>query len=371
MVVGGLVVVERLLAHLLRNSKLLAGLVELIERIVLLLLGQFAPALGFGVVHVRKVGFGDDADGFGTAETLLAHVGAPRYGVAVGQRVVDDGHHLVERQVVDRAPHPVVGNLDDELRIERMMREGGDVDVVVHVDRQRCGERPGRILLALVGECFGHPAEILVEDGVEAAFPCRRKRFVRGFAAGCDHGVEVGLQHERQFVEIGFLGAVVEARIGLLRYDAVVLDSFGHVVRSAALGEVDLAVHADVFHGLVHERVAHDPHLGEVDRTAAGAQDLAFEEREGRVAPAGAAAVLVLDRGHGDQPDVGESVSLRLGCGGSLRCGREGGAERKGCQQEFFHRLCCLGIGVRLLLRGRDDLPALFERQRLRLGAFR
>ena len=104
---------------------------------------------------------------------------------------------------------------------------------------------------------------------------------------------------------------------------------------------------------------------------AAGAQDLAFEEREGRVAPAGAAAVLVLDRGHGDQPDVGESVSLRLGCGGSLRCGREGGAERKGCQQEFFHRLCCLGIGVRLLLRGRDDLPALFERQRLRLGAFR
>ena len=96
----------------------------------------------------------------------------------------------------------------------------------------------------------------------------------------------------------------------------MVLDSFGHVVRSAALGEVDLAVHADVFHGLVHERVAHDPHLGEVDRTAAGAQDLAFEERESRVAPAGAAAVSYTHLnaniiwGTSEKPQLGNAIEL-------------------------------------------------------------
>lgn len=269
--------------------------------------------------------------------SLFAYVGAPRDGITVLQCVVHDGHHFVERKVVDRAPHPVIGHFDDELRIEGVVCERTDVDIVVDVDRQRGGERLGRVFLALIGESLGHRAEIFVQNGVETPFPSRRERLVRRFGAGLHHCVEVGFQHAREFVEIGFLGAVVEARVGFERDDAVVADAFRHVARGPAFGEVDLAVHADVFHGFLHERMADDPHFGEVHGGASRTQDFPFEERKGRVAPAGAATALILDRGHGDQFDVGEPVAFGGGRVGCLCRSRKCGAEGNEGQQEFLH----------------------------------
>ena len=354
MVIGGLEVVERRLTHLLRDRALLAGLVEGVERLLLLLVGELAPAFGFRAAHALGVGFGNDADGLRAAEALLADVRAPRYGVAVGQRVVDRGHHLLERQVVNRAPHPVVGNLDDEARVEGMVRERREVHVVFHVDRQRCGERFGRVLLTLVGERFGHRAEVLVEEGVEAAFPGRRE----GLAAlrGLEHAVEVGFEHDRQLVEIGFLGSVVQARIDLEGDDAVGLDALRHVVRSASLGEVQLSVQADVLLGLVHERVADDPHFREVHLGASGLEDFALKERQGREAPAGAAAALVLDGRGRDELHVGEFVTRRgVVLIGGLRRGRAGEADCECGKQQVFHSV--LGFCVVVVLRIISSTP--------------
>ena len=119
-------------------------------------------------------------------------------------------------------------------------------------------------------------------------------------------------------MEVGLLGAVVEAGIGLLRHDAVAADAVDHVMRSSALGEIDLTVHADIFDRLLTQAVAHHPHLGEVHRLAAGLQDLALEERMGRETPAGAAAVLVLHGGDGHDFRVGEDVAFAFPAGVSV-----------------------------------------------------
>ena len=119
-----------------------------------------------------------------------------------------------------------------------------------------------------------------------------------------EHAVEVGFEHDRQLVEIGFLGSVVQARIDLEGDDAVGLDALRHVVRSASLGEVQLSVQADVLLGLVHERVADDPHFREVHLGASGLEDFALEERQGREAPAGAAAAHTPLRTFPEDPDM-------------------------------------------------------------------
>ena len=78
------------------------------------------------------------------------------------------------------------------------------------------------------------------------------------------------------------------------------------------LGKVQRAVHADIHLGLLHEGVAYDPHLREVHRLATLAQDLALEEAQRREAPAGAAAVLILDGGRLNHFLIGEDVALGL-----------------------------------------------------------
>ena len=103
---------------------------------------------------------------------------------------------------------------------------------------------------------------------------------------------------------------------------------------------------ADVFHGLFEVDVAHDPHLRKVQFGTSGAEDFAFEEREGRVTPAGSAAALVLDRGDGQDFDVGETVAFRGGRVGRLCRGSERVAERKCGENRFFHQ----SFGFRCLL---------------------
>ena len=224
-----------------------------------------------------------------------------------------------------------------------MVGEGGEVYVVIHVDGQRFGEALGGVLPAFIGEGFGTGSEIGVEDGVESAFPGGRKGSVS--LRGVDYGVEVGFQHGGQFVEIGLVGSVVETGIYLERHDSVLFDPFGDVVRGASLGEIEFAVQADVLHGLVHERMADDPHFGEVHFGASGSEDLAFEHRHRGVAPAGSAAVLVLDGRRADDLAVGEAIPL---CGVGILCrGSEGDPESQCGEDQVFHRVRGYWVGFR------------------------
>ena len=102
------------------------------------------------------------------------------------------------------------------------------------------------------------------------------------------------------------------------------------VMCGTADGKVQRAVQAHVLDGLLEVDVTYDPHLRELDLRAAGTQDLLLEERYGREAPAGAAAVLVGDGHRLHRLRVGELVALgglllvlcrRRDCGaGQNRC---------------------------------------------------
>ena len=210
------------------------------------------------------------------------------------------------------------------------MRIGADLDVVVHVEPQRCSERLRRILLALPGEFFGFGTEIGVQNGIQAALPGRRQ-----LVAG-DHGVHIPLDDAVDLREVGQVGAVAETRIDLRRHDAVFLDPVGHVARTTADGQIERTVHTGVLHRLLEIGVAHDPHRRQVVLPAAVAQNLAFEKREGRVGPAGAAAVLVLDRSHGEGLHVGETVPLLLLL--FLRPDARREQRQKGRKKDFLHK---------------------------------
>ena len=153
------------------------------------------------------------------------------------------------------------------------------------------------------------------------------------WAAGSDPGQQLSLEGYGRIAR-GAVRVAHQAR--LLRLDEVAPRD-RHVVRGAAFGEVDRPVHADILLGLVHERVAHDPHLREVHCGPSGAQDLALEERERRDAPARAAAALVLDRRRGDDLRVGETVALRGRRVGGLRPCRECEAEGDERKHQVFH----------------------------------
>ena len=119
------------------------------------------------------------------------------------------------------------------------MGERCEFDIVPEVDRERCGERCGGVLLAFVGELLGHRAEVGVEDAVQSGLPGRRElTAVLALLGGGDHRVGIGLDHGVDLVEIGFVIAVVQSRIDLLGDDAVALDAADHVVGLSADGEV-------------------------------------------------------------------------------------------------------------------------------------
>ena len=320
MVVRSFVVVESDLAHLLRDLLLLDGFVELVEGGLFFGGAQFAPLLGLGTLHAVDVGFGNDSDRLDAVEALFADVGSPFDRVTVGQGIIDHGHHLLQRYVVNRAPHPVVGDFDDELRVERMVREGTYVYIVVHLDRQRRCERFGGIFLAFVGEFFRAHAEISVQQRIQTVLPGRGQHPVVSCLDNC---VQVGFQCCVELAEDRFLRAVVQTRIDLLGYDAVFLDAFDYVVGGTAFRKVQMSVQADVFNAFIEIHVADDPHFGQVHLRPAGPQNFVFQERKSRITPAGAAAVLVFDRSGRYGGQVGELVAFLLGllCRFLGRCG--------------------------------------------------
>lgn len=63
-----------------------------------------------------------------------------------------------------------------------MVGERREFDVIVHIDRQRGRERGGGVLLACIGELFGHGAEIGIEDAVQSGLPGRREAAVAAFS---------------------------------------------------------------------------------------------------------------------------------------------------------------------------------------------
>ena len=130
-VVGGLTVVIGHLTFFLGDPTLGGGV---LGSLVLDILGLHAGPVGHVATHNgRDFGGGEHAETLAGAhaEALLAHVGAPGYGVAVGDGVVENLHHLVERHVVALSMTPVVLNLEGELLIEGMMGVGGDAHIVV------------------------------------------------------------------------------------------------------------------------------------------------------------------------------------------------------------------------------------------------
>ncbi len=58
-----------------------------------------------------------------------------------------------------------------------------------------------------------------------------------------------------------FCLSVLKTFVGIFRYDSVTFYDIGHVEHTATLGEVDGAVHADIFVGFVGITMAHNPHF--------------------------------------------------------------------------------------------------------------
>ncbi len=72
--------------------------------------------------------------------------------------------------------------------------------------------------------------------------------------------------------------AVVEALVNLFGNYAVGFDHVRNIVGGAALGEVDLAVHAYVFARFVKIAVTHHKHFTQVHRLAAAFDHVLFEK---------------------------------------------------------------------------------------------
>ena len=170
-VVGELPVVETLLAQLLGGNNLGYGAAQRVDDAALLG-GRHLQPLGHVAALQILCGLGVDSVCQSlTGEAVLRDVAAPGYGVAVGNGVVDDLHHLVHRHVVRQREAPVVLHLYGKGRIEWVMGIAGDADVVVEVDLQRFHERFRSILLALIGELLRTFAQIGVEDALHADLP--------------------------------------------------------------------------------------------------------------------------------------------------------------------------------------------------------
>ena len=221
-----------------------------------------------------------------------------------------------------------------------MVREGGDVHVVVRVDAQGVAIALRGVGDTVLHEGFGNLAQVGVQDPVEALGPHGSELAVRVL----HHGLHIALEDGIQLALSRELGAVVHAGVVLLRHDAVVADNLEHVTEAGALGHVQETVQADILEGPVMIGMTDDEHLGQVrigiGLEVLGLDDFGFEEGDGGEAPAGAAVGLVLHRGDRKLLDGGELVVTGPdGRGGSLAL-RGGGQRDEGrCQENesFFH----------------------------------
>ncbi len=96
-------------------------------------------------------------------ETSLTHVSTPSKSVAVADGIVHHFHELVDWQVVAATPAPVVLNFDDEFLVERMVSEGRERHIVVHVQTERCLISLWSVSLSVHRESLWHYTQVGVE----------------------------------------------------------------------------------------------------------------------------------------------------------------------------------------------------------------
>ena len=329
--------VESLLTHLLRRHYFLHRPVELEALLGPFIVAELYPARQLRTLERARVYFlRYHGHALAPFEATLAHVGSPGHRIAVFKSIVHDGLHLLHRHILIVGPQPVVGHLQRESLVERMVSEARNTDIVVGVELELVGKRARSVLFAIVGELLGQRAEVSVEDAVQTLLPGR------GIAAVgvLQHTVEVARKAVAQLIVRVFVFPVVQPRVSLFRHQTVVVQHIDDVPQAAALGEVYLAVHAQIFVGLVVVAVAHREHLAQVKLRATLAHNLVFNERCARERPACARLVLVLHRTRLHRFHVSELKALhRVGVGlfGILRhyAKRQGGSH--GQKKKFFH----------------------------------
>ena len=232
-VVGKFPVVEAFLAHFLCRYNLRSIHSQRVELALLLRRRKFQPACGVTSCEaLHGLGVVGDAQTF-ACEAFLAHVAAPRDGVALVKCVVDDAHHLVHRHVVRAVPAPVVLHFHGECSIEWMVCVACDAYIVVPVDAEALCKLLRGVCLSLVNEGLRTLAQICVEDALEARLPLVGNLLC--LALG--HRVNVWRHHLKELVEVSERVALHGARQrhSVFRADAVALDNVEHVACRTSL----------------------------------------------------------------------------------------------------------------------------------------
>ena len=109
----------------------------------LLLAYDLLPKLGLVFLH------GQQRHAVAETESIFAHIGVPRHGVAHLQRPTHHAAQLVQRHVEVFPTGEVVRHFQGEARPERVVGKAGDGHVVVGVDAQHVAERLGGVTLVL------------------------------------------------------------------------------------------------------------------------------------------------------------------------------------------------------------------------------
>ena len=213
-----------------------------------------------------------------------------------------------------------------------MVREGGEANVVVQVEALGVPVAFRGIGGPVYGEGFRNLAHVGVQDTVQALGP-----YGGELAVGVlDHGVHIAFEHGVQLSLHGKVIAVLQAGVRFLVHQAVGLGHVQDIAKVRAGGEVELAIQAYELLGAVCIGLAYHEHFREIRiqgriLDALGLDGLRLQERQGAEAPAGAAAVLVLDGGDGILLDNSELVICRFYRGGrTLGAGADDGQGGEG-----------------------------------------
>ena len=222
-----------------------------------------------------------------------------------------------------------------------MVGEGGEAHVVVRVDAQGVTVAFGGVGDTVHHEVFGNFAHVGIQDAVNTLGPHGGE-----LAVGVLYdSVYIALEHGVEFCLDGQVVAILQSGIGTLGNHAVGTDHIQHVAEVGASPVLELTVQADELEGAVVVGLADNEHFRQVRILGLVLQALVldhfrFEEREGGEAPAGAAAVLVLDGGDGIFLDHGELVVFRFHRSGVLcACADASGEGGEGCHKDdgFTH----------------------------------
>ena len=263
-----------------------------------------------------------DGDTAVVIELTGGQVAVPGHGVAVLEGVVDDAHHVFEGNVPQEGVVPVVGNLERDLLVERMVAEARQFHIITHVvEAEHLGETLRGVGLAIVLEGFGNFAQIDVEQALDEllVFGAQVLEF--------DRHVGDAFQIGRHLTVVMARGVVVDAVIGALGYDAVFRDDLGGHMGDGTGVDVAFAAAEIVVEDALTVVVAYHEHFGEVVFALALAEEFRFKEGDRGEAPAGARAGLVLDRRGRDVFDwrkLVDGLRLREGGGAEDRGQREG-----------------------------------------------